>query len=164
MARKQAISNSPRELRPPGMKSTQASQSLATVSSVRLVDLPIITDRRGSLSFAEYGDRLPFVPKRYFVVFDVPASEVRGAHAHKTTEQFLVCVKASVSIVVDDGRNSEEVTLSSAAAGLYIPPNIWATQQNYSQDAVLLVLSSDAYDPEEYIKDYDEFRNAGASR
>jgi UDP-2-acetamido-3-amino-2,3-dideoxy-glucuronate N-acetyltransferase len=146
------------------MKSTRAPQSLATVSSVRLVHLPIIKDPRGSLSFAEYGDHLPFVPKRYFVVFDVPAGEVRGAHAHRTTEQFLVCVKGSVSIVVDDGRNSEEVILNSAAAGLYIPPHIWATQQNYSPDAVLLVLSSDAYDPEEYIKDYDEFRNAGASR
>lgn len=141
------------------MKSTRASQSLAAVSSVRLVDLPIITDPRGSLSFAEYGDQLPFIPRRYFVVFDVPAGEVRGAHAHRTTEQFLVCVKGSVSIVVDDGRNSEEVVLNSAAAGLYIPPNIWATQQNYSTDAVLLVLSSDVYDPDEYIRDYQEFRN-----
>ena len=98
------------------------------------------------------------------MVFDVPADEVRGAHAHRTTEQFLVCVKGSVTIGVDDGRGSEEVVLKSPGAGLYIPPNIWATQQNYSPDAVLMVLSSDAYDPEEYIKDYDEFRNAGASR
>jgi len=160
MAWKQAINSSPRESRPPGMKPTQESQRLAGVPSVQLVELPIITDRRGSLSFAEYGDRLPFVPKRYFVVFDVPAGEVRGAHAHKTTEQFLVCVKGSVTVVVDDGRNTQEVILSSAAAGLYIPPNIWATQQNYSRDAVLLVLSSDVYDPDEYVKDYDEFRNA----
>lgn len=146
------------------MKSTEASQALTRVSSVRLVNLPIITDRRGSLSFAEYGDRLPFLPKRYFVVFDVPAGEVRGGHAHKTIEQFLVCVKGSVSIFVDDGSNSEEVILKSPAAGLYIPPHIWATQQNYSHDAVLLVLSSDAYDPDEYIKDYDEFKKTGASR
>jgi UDP-2-acetamido-3-amino-2,3-dideoxy-glucuronate N-acetyltransferase len=164
MVRKQAVNNSPRESRPPGMKSTQASQSLATVSTVRLVDLPIITDPRGSLSFAEYGGCLPFLPKRYFIVFDVPEGEVRGAHAHKKTEQFLVCVKGSVSILVDDGRHKEEVTLSSAAVGLYIPPNIWATQQNYSPDAVLLVLSSGTYDPDEYVKDYDEFRNVSTSR
>ena len=141
------------------MKSTQASHSLATVSSVRLVELPIITDPRGSLSFAEYGDHLPFIPRRYFVVFDVPAGKVRGAHAHRTTEQFLVCVKGSVSIIVDDGRNSEEVVLNSPAAGLYIPPNVWATQQNYSTDAVLLVLSSSVYDPEEYIREYREFKS-----
>lgn len=146
------------------MKSKQGPQSLGTVSSVHLIDLPTITDSRGSLSFGEYGDHIPFLPKRYFVVFEVPAGEVRGAHAHRTTEQFLVCVKGSVSIVVDDGRHSEEVLLDNPAAGLYIPPNIWATQQDYSPDAVLLVLSSDAYDPEEYIRNYDEFRNAIKSR
>jgi dTDP-4-dehydrorhamnose 3,5-epimerase-like enzyme len=142
------------------MKSEQGSQSLRTVSSVRLVELPIITDSRGSLSFGEYADQIPFLPKRYFVVFDVPAGEVRGAHAHRTIEQFLVCVKGSVSIVVDDGRHSEQVLLNNVGAGLYIPPGIWATQRDYSPDAVLLVLSSDVYDPEEYIKDYQEFRRS----
>ena len=142
------------------MKSTQGPQSLGAVSSVQLVDLPVITDSRGSLSFGEYGDHIPFQPKRYFVVFDVPAGQLRGAHAHRTTEQFLVCVKGSVSIVVDDGRHRQSVLLDNPSAGLYIPPNIWATQQDYSTDAVLLVLSSDAYDPEEYINDYQEFRSS----
>ena len=127
---------------------------------MQLVDLPIVDESRGKLSFAQYDDHLPFIPQRFFVVSDVPAGQVRGGHAHRTTHQFLVCVKGSVSIVVDDGRNSEEIVLKSAAAGLYIPPKIWATQQNYSSDAVLLVLSSDAYDPEEYIRDYDEFRSS----
>lgn len=140
------------------MKSIRASQSLNTVPAVKLVELPVINDPRGSLSFAEYEGQLPFIPLRYFLVFDVPAGKVRGAHAHKTIQQFLVCVKGSVSIVVDDGLNSEQVTLNSAAAGLYIPPNIWATQQDYSSDAVLLALSSGAYDPDEYIRDYQEFK------
>lgn len=144
------------------MKSTKATHSLATVPSVQLVDLPIITDARGSLSFGEYGDHLPFVPIRYFVVFDVPSGQVRGGHAHLTTHQFLVSVKGSVSIVVDDGLNSEEILLKSPAAGLYIPPRVWATQQNYSADAVLLVLSSHVHDPEEYIKDYEQFLIATA--
>ena len=137
---------------------------MATVPSVRLVDLPIITDSRGSLSFAECEGLLPFAPKRYFIVFDVPAGQVRGAHAHRTTHQFLVCVKGSVSIVVDDGQNKEEIVLKSPASGLYIPPGVWATQQNYSSDAVLLVLSSDAYDPTEYVTDYVGFRSATIPR
>lgn len=145
------------------MNPAKATHSLANVPAVQLVDLPIVDDSRGRLSFAQYDDQLPFIPQRYFVVSDVPASQVRGGHAHRTTHQFLVCVKGSVLIVVDDGRQSQEILLNSAAAGLYIPPKIWATQQNYSADALLLVLSSDAYDPEEYIRDYDEFKSGAES-
>jgi UDP-2-acetamido-3-amino-2,3-dideoxy-glucuronate N-acetyltransferase len=145
------------------MNPAKATHSLANVPAVQLVDLPIVDDSRGRLSFAQYDDQLPFIPQRFFVVYDVPAGQVRGGHAHRTTHQFLVCVKGSVLIVVDDGRKSQEILLNSAAAGLYIPPKIWATQQNYSADALLLVLSSDAYDPEEYIRDYDEFKSGAES-
>ena len=122
--------------------------------------LPVVDDLRGQLSFAEYGTHLPFIPKRYFVVYGVPTAEIRGEHAHRELHQFLVCVTGSVSVVVDDGTHREEVLLSSPGIGLHIPPMIWGIQYKYSADAVLLVLASDVYSAEDYIRDYDQFLKA----
>jgi UDP-2-acetamido-3-amino-2,3-dideoxy-glucuronate N-acetyltransferase len=127
------------------------------VPAVRLLRFPLISEPRGSLSYAQYDEHLPFIPIRYFIVFDVPAEEVRGNHAHRSVSQTLVCVKGSCLITLDDGRNRDEVALDRPDAGVYIPPLVWATQRRFSRDAVLLVLSSEAHDPGEYIRDYDEF-------
>lgn len=129
----------------------------SAIHGVQFVRLPIIPDLRGSLSFAEYGQYLPFVPRRYFLVYDVQSREVRGEHAHKELQQFLVCVKGSCSVMVDDGKCREEYLLDSPGAALYIPPLIWGVQYKYSPDAILLVLASDVYKPDDYIRDYDEF-------
>jgi serine acetyltransferase/dTDP-4-dehydrorhamnose 3,5-epimerase-like enzyme len=127
------------------------------VPGVSLRKLPIVDDMRGSLSFGEFDRHLPFIPKRYFIVFDVPGKEVRGEHAHKQLHQFLVCVKGTCAVVVDDGQRRQELLLDSPGLGLHIPPMVWATQYKYTSDAVLLVLASDVYDPNDYIRDYDEF-------
>lgn len=127
------------------------------VSGVELGSLPIVEDLRGALSFGEIGNQLPFTPKRYFIVFDVPSQEVRGEHAHRRLHQFLVCVKGSCAVVVDNGQYRDEIKLDSPSTGLHIPPMIWATQYKYSPDAVLLVLASDVYDASDYIRNYDEF-------
>lgn len=127
------------------------------VVGVRLHELPIVSDLRGNLTFAEYNGVLPFVPKRYFLVFDVPSRDVRGEHAHRDCHQFLVCVKGSCSVVVDDGRNRVEILLNRPNLGLHIPPMVWATEYKYSPEAVLMVLASDVYRPDDYIRDYDQF-------
>lgn len=127
------------------------------VPGVTLRKLPIVPDLRGSLSFGEYDRHLPFVPKRYFIVFDVPSKEVRGEHAHKQLHQFLVCVKGSCAVVVDDGQRRQELLLDTPGLGLHIPPGVWGTQYKYTSDAVLLVLASDVYSADDYIRDYDEF-------
>ncbi len=127
------------------------------VSGVAIIDLPLIKDMRGSLSFAEYGRILPFIPKRYFIVFDVPSTDVRGEHAHRTLHQLLVCVKGSCSVVVDDGRYREEILLDRPTRGIHVPPLIWCIQYKYSPDAVLLGLASDVYNADDYIRDYDTF-------
>lgn len=127
------------------------------IGGTTLYELPIVSDLRGNLSFAEYEQSLPFIPKRYFLVFDVPSKDVRGEHAHRECHQFLVCVKGSCSIVVDDGWNRAEVLLNRPNLGIHIPPLVWATQYRYSQDAVLMVLASDTYKAEDYIRDYDAF-------
>jgi dTDP-4-dehydrorhamnose 3,5-epimerase-like enzyme len=127
------------------------------IGGAALYALPMVSDLRGNLSFAEYEQSLPFIPKRYFLVFDVPSKDVRGEHAHRECHQFLVCVKGSCSVVVDDGQNRAEVLLNSPNLGLHVPPWVWATEYKYSQDAVLLVLASDVYKAEDYIRDYDVF-------
>lgn len=127
------------------------------VAAARLVALPKIVDLRGALSFGEIGTHLPFTPQRFFMVYDVPSKEVRGEHAHKACHQFLVCVKGSVSVVLDDGRARDEITLDSARMGLHIPPMVWGIQYQFSPDAVLLVLASDTYAADDYIRKYEDF-------
>jgi acetyltransferase-like isoleucine patch superfamily enzyme/dTDP-4-dehydrorhamnose 3,5-epimerase-like enzyme len=143
-----------------GVAGVQAS----SVRGVAMHRLPRVEDMRGNLSVGEFGRHLPFVPRRYFVVFDVPSAEVRGEHAHRSCHQFLVCVHGMVSVVVDDGARREEYRLDAPELGLYVPPMVWATQYRYSADAVLLVLASAPYDAGDYVRDYDEFlRLAGAA-
>lgn len=128
------------------------------VPEVRAYRLPVITDLRGSISVGEVGKGMPFLPKRYFTVFDVPTREVRGEHAHRKCHQFLICIRGQVNLVVDNGKSREELVLDSPSLGVHIPPLIWAVQYRYSSEAVLLVLASDTYDAADYIRDYDEFR------
>jgi acetyltransferase-like isoleucine patch superfamily enzyme/dTDP-4-dehydrorhamnose 3,5-epimerase-like enzyme len=139
--------------------SKPANQSMERlgVKGVSVHELPVVSDLRGTLSFAEYDKSLPFIPKRYFLVFDVPSRDVRGEHAHRKCHQFLVCVKGSCSVVVDDGQNRAEVLLNRPNLGIYISPLVWATEYKYSEDAVLMVLASDVYEAEDYIRDYDMF-------
>lgn len=133
---------------------------LKTVTEVSVHQLPVITDLRGSITVGEIDSNLPFAPVRYFVVFNVPGKEVRGEHAHKRCHQFLVCLRGHVAVMVDNGKNREEVALSTPAFGIHVPPMIWAVQYKYSEDAMLLVLASQKYDPADYIRSYDEFLRA----
>jgi UDP-2-acetamido-3-amino-2,3-dideoxy-glucuronate N-acetyltransferase len=131
-------------------------QSL-NVGDASLHHLPLIQDMRGDLSVGEFERSVPFTPERYFLVFNVPSKDVRGAHAHKVCEQFLVCVKGSVMCVLEDGLNRIEVKLDQPNLGLYMPAGIWGTQYRYSDDAVLLVFASHYYDSNDYIRSYDAY-------
>lgn len=130
---------------------------VSRVSGTRLHRLRQATDLRGSLVAANFATDLPFVPRRTFTVFDVPTRDVRGEHAHRVCEQFLVCLRGSVAAVVDDGKQRQEFRLDRPDVGLYMPALTWGTQYHYSEDAVLLVFASEEYDPDDYIRDYDEF-------
>ena len=138
-------------------KTSTSEPDTPLISKARLIKLPYIVDLRGGLSFGEYDKHLPFSPKRYFIVFDVPSIEIRGEHAHRKQHQFLICVKGSCSVILDDGHLRTEVLLDRPNTGLYLPPMIWGIQYKYSSDAVLLVLASDVYDEKDYIRDYDAF-------
>ncbi|TYP89833.1 WxcM-like domain-containing protein [Blastococcus xanthinilyticus] len=127
------------------------------VPGAQLVQLTRADDLRGSLVAANFAGDLPFVPQRFFTVFGVPSSDVRGAHAHRRCHQLLVCVQGSVSALVDDGAERQEFVLDRPDLALHMQPMIWGTQYRYTSDAVLLVLASDPYDPDDYIRDHDEF-------
>jgi acetyltransferase-like isoleucine patch superfamily enzyme/dTDP-4-dehydrorhamnose 3,5-epimerase-like enzyme len=132
------------------------SRRPSRVQGVTVHRLPLVEDLRGYLSAAE---NFPFEIKRYFVVFNVPSKEVRGEHAHRELHQFLVCVHGECRLIVDDGQEREEIVLNSPALGVHIPPLVWAIQYQYTADSVLLVLASDIYKSQDYIRDYDEFRS-----
>ncbi len=135
----------------------EASTSSTKVPGVNIIRLPNISDIRGELSFGEYDKHLPFIPKRYFVIYGVPTKEVRGEHAHKMTHQFLICLQGSVHIVVDNGNIQDEVILNEPFIGLYIPPLVWGVQYRYSETAILLVLASESYEAEDYIREYKQY-------
>jgi acetyltransferase-like isoleucine patch superfamily enzyme/dTDP-4-dehydrorhamnose 3,5-epimerase-like enzyme len=116
------------------------------------------SDLRGRLTAGELPtETIPFVPRRWFLVYDVPSREVRGEHAHRICQQFLLCVSGRVSVAVDDGRNRSEVLLDRPTLGIYIPPLIWGSQFRYEPDTVLLVFASHPYEPDDYIREYDSF-------
>ena len=133
-----------------------AVQSSA-VKGVTLHRLRLVSDLRGNLSAGEFTRDIPFLPKRYFLVFGVPTLETRGEHAHHECQQLLVAVRGSVRVVADDGHSREEFLLNRPELGLYLPPMTWGIQYGYTPDAVLLVFASDFYDPADYIRDYTEF-------
>lgn len=141
-----------REIRP-----GQRVQETVLTGGARLYDLPRIADGRGSLTFAEIRQSLPFPAARYFLVFGVPDHGVRGEHAHRELEQFLVCVHGRVAVRLFDGAASDEVWLDRPDLGLHVPPLVWTTEYKYSADAVLLVLASDIYRERDYIRDLDEY-------
>ncbi len=144
-----------REDRPSQPQPGQHNREL--IDGCLLWQLPKFGDMRGDLTVAELGDELPFTPKRVFFVYNVPSDQVRGEHAHRECTQLLLAIKGSVSIVLDDGEETDEVVLNDPGLGLVIPPRIWTTQYRFSRDAVLVVFASEPYRSDEYIRDYSEF-------
>lgn len=128
-----------------------------SASGAYLKRMPHVVDLRGALTFGEIERHLPFTPKRFFVVYDVPSQEVRGEHAHKALHEFLICLRGSCAIMVDDGTNRNEVVLNDPTVGLHISPQLWRVHYKYTPDAMVLVLASEIYSASDYIRDYDEF-------
>ncbi len=131
------------------------------VLGVTLQRFAEFSDLRGSLTAGELpSEGIPFTPRRWFLQYNVPSREIRGEHAHHVCHQFLVCVAGSMSVAVDDGERRTEIVLDEPTLGLHIPPLVWASQFRYDPDSVLLVLASHAYDPDDYIRDYELFLHA----
>lgn len=130
---------------------------IPSINDCKVVSLPKIKDPRGNLTFIEGNNHLPFEIKRVFYLYDVPTGEDRGAHAHKTLHQFLVCLSGSFDVAVDDGEFQGTIHLNRPWKGLHIPPMIWAAEVNFDPGSVCLVLASELYNEADYIRNYDEF-------
>lgn len=127
------------------------------VRGVQLHQLNEVQDRRGFLCAVEEGGDLPFMPRRCFWIYAVPSELNRGEHAHHRCAQFLVAITGQLRVIADDGVQREEFLLDRPSLGLYLPPMTWGIQTGYSENAVLMVLASDPYDPQDYIRDYPSF-------
>jgi dTDP-4-dehydrorhamnose 3,5-epimerase-like enzyme len=131
---------------------------MTTVDECRLVDLPHLSFEEGSITPVEGpGREVPFEIRRAFYVYDVVGGAVRGGHAHKELEQFIVAVMGGFTVVLWDGEREREVELNRAYYGLYVPPPIWTDLVNFSSGAVVIVLASDHYDEADYIRGRDDF-------
>lgn len=114
-------------------------------------------DRRGNLSVVENGISLPFDVKRVYYLYDIPGGERRGAHAHRKLEQLIVAVSGSFTVTLDDGNCKRSFVLNRPYQGLYVKPGLWRDLVDFSSGAVCMVLASDVYQQEDYIRDYNEF-------
>jgi dTDP-4-dehydrorhamnose 3,5-epimerase-like enzyme len=123
---------------------------------VQLIDLPKIEDRRGNISVIEK-ECLPYDIKRVYYLYDVPSDAYRGGHAHIDQKEFLVALSGSFEVILDDGKDKEVVMLNKPFQGLLIPNGVWRELKNFSSGSVCLVLSSDIYIEEDYIRNYDDF-------
>ena len=122
-----------------------------------LVDMPMKPDGRGVLTFGQVGDHLPFVPRRYYAIMEVPDGKVRGEHAHRRQHGFMVCLAGALTVTLDDGESKQSWRLDGPEKGLYIPPMHWDTLSDFTPGAVVLCLSSGEFDEGDYIRNYDEF-------
>jgi dTDP-4-dehydrorhamnose 3,5-epimerase-like enzyme len=129
-----------------------------------MIEFPAHADKRGRVTFIESQRHVPFAIERIFYLYDVPAGESRGTHAHKVLEQVMIAIAGSFEIKITDGRRQEKFVLDRPGAGLYIGPMLWQEVTNFSQGAVCLVLASKAYDEEEYFRDFKSFLLAVGSR
>lgn len=127
------------------------------LSDCRTIPLPKIPDDRGNLSFIEAGRPIPFVIKRVYWIYDVPGGEVRGGHAYKELQEFFVALSGSFDVMLDDGKERKIASLNRSYFGLYVPNMIWRHLENFSTNAVCLILASKAYAEDDYLRNYEEF-------
>ena len=115
------------------------------------------SDRKGDLTVVENGITVPFDVKRAYYLYDIPGGESRGAHAHKALQQLIIAASGSFKVTLDDGIAKKTFTLNRPYQGLFVKPGIWRDLDDFSSGAVCLVLASEVYEKEDYIRDYDEF-------
>jgi len=128
-----------------------------TVFDCSIITLPKIKDRRGNITPIHNAVEVPFNIKRVFYLYDVPGGESRGAHAHRQCHQFLIAASGSYEVLLDDGRTQRLIQLNRPYLGLHVPPMIWASEINFSSGSICLVLASEYYNSDDYIRDYKEF-------
>ncbi len=128
-----------------------------TIDECRIIELPKISDPRGNLTFIEGNRNIPFPIKRTYWIYDVPGGEVRGGHSYKTLHELIIAVSGSFDVMVDDGRSKKVFSLNRSYYGLYVPNLLWRDLENFSTNSLCLILASDIYDEDDYVRNYEEF-------
>lgn len=126
-------------------------------SAYRIIHLPKVSDPRGNITFIEETRHVPFRIRRVYYLYDVPGGESRGGHAHQNLEQLLISASGSFDVAVDDGCKRTRFHLDRSFYGLYIPPMVWRELDNFSSGSLCLVLASEFFSEDDYIRDYSEF-------
>ena len=125
---------------------------------IKKINIEVKGDHRGSLIALESLKNVPFKIKRVYTIFDTKEKVSRGFHAHKNLKQFLICLRGSFTLILDDGYSREKIDLSSPTYGVLIEKLIWRELENFSKDCIILVLASEKYDESDYIRNYNEFK------
>ena len=126
----------------------------------QMISLPKILDDRGNLSFIESENHIPFKIRRSYCIYDVPGGQLRGSHAFKKQHELIVALSGSFDVVLHNGKEETRYSLRRSYYGLYVPPMHYRTLDNFSTNSVALVLSSETYDPDDYIWDLEELKKA----
>jgi hypothetical protein len=125
--------------------------------NARIIELPKITDPRGNLSIIEECRQIPFDIKRVYWLYDIPGGTERGGRALRHTDEFIVALSGSFDVVLHDGVKETRYHMARGYYALYVPPMTWRKIDNFSTNSVVYVLSSELYDPADYIEDFDEY-------
>ena len=129
-----------------------------TVDDCKIIQLPKINNPAGNITSANNHGEIPFNTKRVYYLYDVPGGEARGGHGHKQLQQLILAGSGSFDIIVNDGKNQRRFQLNRPDYGLYIPPGIWRELDNFSSGSISLVLASDNYEEEDYIRDFQSYK------
>ena len=127
------------------------------MKNYKIIDLKKISDSRGNLSFIEGKIHIPFNIKRTYIIYDVPGGQIRGGHAYKKQEEFIIALSGSFDVLLNNGKNEKTFSLNRSYYGLYVPKMWWRSMNNFSTNALCLVLASTMYDETDYIRDYNKF-------
>ena len=125
--------------------------------SYKLINLPKILDERGNLTFLEENNHIPFEMKRVYWIYDVPGGEIRGSHAFKEANEFIVALSGSFDVILNDGTGEKKYSLNRSYYGLYIPNLTWRRIENFSTNSLALIVSSTNYNKKDYIRIYENF-------
>ena len=128
-----------------------------STTKAQIINLPKIVDRRGNLSIIEEMKDIPFEIKRTFWIYDVPGGEIRGGHAYRITQEFIVALSGSFDVVIDDGKVKQTFSLNRSYYGLYVPTMMWRQMQNFSTNSLALIVTNTEFNRNDYIYDYNEF-------
>jgi dTDP-4-dehydrorhamnose 3,5-epimerase-like enzyme len=129
------------------------------MKKIELIKLPKIEDPRGNLSFVEENNHIPFKIERTYWIYDVPGGQVRGGHAFKEQQEFIIALSGSFDVIIDDGKEKKVFSLNRSYYGLYIPNGYWRQMTNFSTNSLAVVLASTPFNGKDYIRDYSDFIN-----